>query len=231
MSRLASFKGPSTPNASPVRVKQQQQPPSPTRLAESTYHRKARTLLQELSAVTETWDDIVLIDGLKAAKSLVDTRTELDNELSLMPEKTLPAYHIVGPKLSLMEQRISELDAVLVKLRKLFSRMNAIVDSLEAVLFEAHKMKGWKWVQEPLWVTWSLEKFVSSIPQILTPYHRSLEMHAELVDILRHHDVSFEVSREAIAKWVAQPHLEEYSWEAQWEDLCEAEIDRWDGPK
>jgi hypothetical protein len=31
---------------------------------------------------------------------------------------------------------------------------------MESLLFEAHKTKGWKWVQEePLWVTWPLEKF------------------------------------------------------------------------
>ena len=37
--------------------------------------------------------------------------------------------------------------------------MNAIVDNLEALLADAHKTKGWQWVQEPLWTTWSLEKF------------------------------------------------------------------------
>lgn len=45
---------------------------------ESTYHRKVRTLLYDLRTVTENWDDIVLVDGLKAAKSLVDTRTDLE---------------------------------------------------------------------------------------------------------------------------------------------------------
>ena len=69
---------------------------------------------------------------------------------------------------------------------------------------------------------------MTSVPAILIPYHRSLAMHAELVNILRSHSVSFEVSREAISRWVAQPHLEEGSWDAQWEDLCEAEIDKWD---
>jgi hypothetical protein len=42
--------------------------------------------------------------------------------------------------------------------------MNNIIDNLEAVLVEAHKTKGWKWVsEEPLWVTWSLERFGKSI--------------------------------------------------------------------
>ncbi|OBZ75739.1 hypothetical protein A0H81_04462 [Grifola frondosa] len=231
MSRLASFKGPSTPTSSPVKVNPTSNPASPSRLAESTYHRKVRTLLQELRAVTETWDDLVLVDGLKAAKSLTDARTDLDNDLSLVPSDAQPVYHVVQPSIALMEKCISELDTVIVKLRKQFQKMNGIIENLENVLYEAHKTKGWQWVQEPLWVTWSLERFVSSIPEIIKPYHRSLDMHVQLVNALRSHDVTFEASRRAIAEWVAQPFLDEESWDARWEDLCSVEIDRWNGPK
>lgn len=69
---------------------------------------------------------------------------------------------------------------------------------------------------------------VTEIPDILWPYRRSLELHAELLDTLRSHDVSFETSRKIANTWVEQPHLEEDSWDAKWEDLCEVEIDRWD---
>jgi len=38
--------------------------------------------------------------------------------------------------------------------------MSNVMDSLELVLVDAHKVKGWQWVhEEPLWVTWSLEAF------------------------------------------------------------------------
>ncbi|KAF8644159.1 hypothetical protein AX16_008686 [Volvariella volvacea WC 439] len=113
----------------------------------------------EIRAITETWDDLVLIDGLKAARTLVDTRTELENALSITPDR-LPRTHIVGPKITIMEKCIAELDNVVTKLKKQFVKLNAIIDSMEAVLIEAHKMKGWQWVQkEPLWTSWSLEKF------------------------------------------------------------------------
>lgn len=43
---------------------------------------------------------------------------------------------------------------------KQFQKMNNVIDNLEAVLVDAHKVKGWQWVhEEPLWVTWSLEAF------------------------------------------------------------------------
>ncbi|KAK7023917.1 hypothetical protein R3P38DRAFT_1079250 [Favolaschia claudopus] len=235
-SRLASFKGPSTPNSSPVPAKQHQQqsrsspgPSSPSRSIESTYHRKTRAALQELRTIAETWDDLVLIDGLKSARSLVDTRTELDNVLALIPDGQLPRTRLVGPKIALMEKRIAELDAVIGKLRKQFRRMNTVIDGLEALLVEAHKAKGWTWVsEEPLWVSWPLEKFVTSLPNLLIPYHRSLATHLELVDILRSHSVSFEDARDALANWAEQPWLEEDSWEAVWEDLCAVEVEKWD---
>ncbi|GLB35127.1 hypothetical protein LshimejAT787_0206920 [Lyophyllum shimeji] len=227
-SRLASFRGPSTPTASPVQVRKVDSPGSPSRPTESTYHRKTRTLLQELRSIAETWDDLVLVDGLRAAKNLVDARTDLDNEIALIPDRQ-PRSAIVGHKLDLMDKYLADLDAVITKLQKQFRRMNAAIENLETLLFEAHKTKGWQWAQEePLWVTWPLERFVSSVPALLVPYHRSLNLHIELVNKLRTHSISFEDSRTVISKWVQQPWLEEEGWDAKWEDVCATEVERWD---
>ena len=54
-------------------------------------------------------------------------------------------------------------------------------------------------------------------------------MHIEIVNSLRSHSVSFEESRESLSRWIAQPWLEEDGWEVKWEDLCEIEVERWDG--
>ncbi|KAI0064689.1 hypothetical protein BV25DRAFT_1800493 [Artomyces pyxidatus] len=229
--RLASFRGPSTPSSSPVSSKQQpKSPQSPPRATESTYHRKVRSSLQELRNVCQTWDNLILVDGLKAARGLVDARTELDNKLTLANNGKQPRSRIVGPKIQYMEEKIADLDLVIVKLRKQFQKMNAVVESLEALLSDAHKTKGWAWVQtEPLWTSWSLEKFVTSVAEVLRPYRRSLESHIELVNTLRTHAVSFEDSRDVINQWVEQICLEDDGWDAKWEDLCAAEIERWDG--
>ena len=68
---------------------------------------------------------------------------------------------------------------------------------------------------------------VTSMPNLLPPYHRSLETQIELVNSLRSHSLSFEESRGIIAKWVSQPHLEADSWVSEWEDLCAVEVERW----
>ena len=130
--RLKSFQGPSTPSSSPVSHRQlPKSPASPSRQTESTFHRKTRTLLQELRSVAQTWDDLVLIDGLNAAKELTDTRTDLEyvwnlcntscsinfsrNALKLIPDGR-PRTHLVRPKLATMDDCITKLDVVIAKL-------------------------------------------------------------------------------------------------------------------
>ncbi|KAN0075350.1 hypothetical protein V8E55_011373 [Tylopilus felleus] len=229
--RLASFKGPSTPASSPVLQPTQPviPPSSPSRLSESTFHRRLRTLLQELRSTSQTWDHIVLLDGLNAARTLVDTRTELDNTLALLPPNSQPRSEIVGPKLAITDKSIAQLDATAAKLQKLLRRVSAVLDNLEALYHEAQKAKGTRWCQEEaLWVSWPLEKFVTSIADVEPPYHRSLVLIKDLIDRLRSHSVTFEASRDAISQWVEQPYLAEDGWEAKWEDLCAVEIERWD---
>jgi hypothetical protein len=157
--RLASFKGPSTPlspESSPSGKKKnsnnrgsiagnkgganQTPPASPGRELESTFHRKIRTLLLETRSICRLWSDIVLHDGLKAAKTLVDTRTELEcvfasilldrspsrvsnpisvgrsNALAALPPGENPKYRIAGPKLRIMDKQIHDLGNVLTKL-------------------------------------------------------------------------------------------------------------------
>ena len=129
-SRLKSFH---TPSSSPVQNRRSSQPPStpPSRPTESTFHRKTRSLLQELCNVARTWDDLVLVDGLKAARELTDTRTDLEyvpqirgvinqltrcsNALKLIPDRR-PRTHLVQPNLLIMDDCILKLDAVVLKL-------------------------------------------------------------------------------------------------------------------
>lgn len=153
--RLASFKGPSTPlppDPSPSGKKKSSDnrgavagnkgganltpPASPGRELESTFHRKIRVLLLEIRSICRLWSDIVLHDGLKAVKTLVDTRTELEcvsrsvsqgcpparltfelsNALAAFPPGENPKYRIAGPKLRVMDKQIRDLENVLAKL-------------------------------------------------------------------------------------------------------------------
>ncbi|KZV85103.1 hypothetical protein EXIGLDRAFT_682097 [Exidia glandulosa HHB12029] len=155
--RLASFNAPSTPNHSPSRPHATNTPSKAT-AQESTIHRRVRALLTEFRVAAATWDDLVLHDGFRSAKALVDARTELDNALALLPQGTLPRERIVTPKIILMDAKAQEIGA-----RKQFNKMISVVDNLDAVVTEAHKQKGWLWIHtEPLWQTWTLEKFGAS---------------------------------------------------------------------
>ncbi|TEB35983.1 hypothetical protein FA13DRAFT_1787437 [Coprinellus micaceus] len=225
--RLASFRGPSTPTKAPAKFQAAQSPSSPARQVESTYHRKTRTILQDLRGHTETWDDLVLHDGLKNLKLLASKRYAATRLLAsqIDVQETIS----LALKLRIMENCIANLDLVIQKLDKQFKKMNREIENLEALMIEAEKIKGAKWVhEEPLWCTWSLEKFVISIPAIIVPYHRSLHLHKQLLESVRSHSTPFEKAKEAVTKWAQQPFLIDDGWNAKWEDLCDVEVERWD---
>lgn len=134
--RLASFNGPSTPTASPVRANSK--PPTPLQQSskdtESTFHRRLRSTLLDIRTVTFIWDDLVLRDGLDAAKTLVDTRTDLmylwtiahqnllslttglRNTLATYSGEILPRTVVVGPRIQKMDQSTVKLAAFMTKL-------------------------------------------------------------------------------------------------------------------
>jgi len=95
--------------------------------------------LLEVRSICRLWSDLVLHDGLKAAKTLVDARTELEyasksvfldhhpvlsnrisversNALATLPPGETPKYRIAGPKLRIMDKQIRDLDNALAKL-------------------------------------------------------------------------------------------------------------------
>lgn len=181
--RLASFKGPSTPlspDSSPSGKKKSSNnrgsiagnrggnltpPASPGRELESTFHRKIRALLLETRSICRLWSDIVLHDGLKAAKTLVDTRTELEcvsasillnclpfrmsnrisvecsNALAALPPGESPKYRIAGPKLRIMDKQVRDLDNVLTKL---VSEMPSLFDP----------SSSYPWTRKIYWSVW-----------------------------------------------------------------------------
>ncbi|KAG8865262.1 pre-mRNA-splicing factor syf1 [Tulasnella sp. 330] len=154
MSRLASLHGPSSPSSTPARTPPAKPSPGKSRRSasaslydreepntnpptESTYHRKLRTLLLELRQATKTWNDLVLLDGLKAAKGIIDARTELDNSLAALPIGIQPRVRLVNPKLANIESRVDNLLEVVSKLKTQFHKMASAIETAELLLVEA----------------------------------------------------------------------------------------------
>lgn len=74
-------------------------------------------------------------------------------------------------------------------------------------------------------------QIVTSASEIVVPYHRSLDMHIELVNNLRSHSISFDDSRRAVLKWAEQPWILDSGWDGKLGDICDIEIERWDTPR
>jgi hypothetical protein len=98
------------------------------------------------------------------------------NALAMVPAGTQPGSIMVSPKLDVMDECITLLDSVLMKLvrwcsscdliimnvcqSKLLRRMSTVLDNMETLMFEAERLKGFQWChEEPLWVSWPIEKF------------------------------------------------------------------------
>lgn len=131
MSRLASFRGPSAPASPKSRSTTSNTSSLKADPSISSYHRKFKTLLQDLRSTAENWDDLVLSDGHRGMKALIDARTSLSwallskhhvdinvlwhcrNTLSVSP---LPRSRVVGPSIAIMEKSLGNLDSVLMKL-------------------------------------------------------------------------------------------------------------------
>ena len=123
----------------------------------------------------------------------------------------------------------------------------SLVDTIDELMIDAVKTRGIAWTQEPLWLTWSLDRFgrsstlflfrdaahlilsgvVSQIPNILYPYHRALASHSTHIANLRPHGLPFDRARIIINEWAAQEWVTEDGWDASWEELCEVEVGGW----
>lgn len=89
MSRLASL----TPAGTPQRGRDVSQSPAPSpaggtprtpragtpsRQIETTHHRMLKLIIAELKGLFKTWDEISLVDGVKAGKGCIDEATEME---------------------------------------------------------------------------------------------------------------------------------------------------------
>lgn len=76
-SRLASLSTPqrsrSSPSPSPSPA-----PASPLKPLETTHHRMLKLVIGEVRNVINTWDEIILHDGMRAGKGCIDEGTEME---------------------------------------------------------------------------------------------------------------------------------------------------------
>lgn len=79
MSRLASLSTP-TRRVSPSPSPSPSLPGSPAGnlVAETTHHRMLKLLIAELKSLFRTWDELVIMDALKAAQDIVNEETTME---------------------------------------------------------------------------------------------------------------------------------------------------------
>jgi len=139
---------------------------------------------------------------------------------------------VINEKIPLLENTVDVMHIEFLKIAHL-------IEDLEKLLCEAVNAHGVQWAEKPLWRTWSLDRFATMLPTLLHQYARAHHTYAyQLLPTLRTSVSSFEVSRAALARWVALSKVdgnrEGNGWFGDplnrgwtWEDICAVEVEGW----
>ncbi|KAK1927716.1 hypothetical protein DB88DRAFT_45337 [Papiliotrema laurentii] len=234
MSRLASL----TPAATPSRARGTSQSPAPSpsastprtprsgtpsRQTETTYHRMTKLIITELKSLFKTWDEVSLVDGVKAGKGCIDEATEMDNILALQEGDERPS---VTPHLEkLYDSRIA-MEAAVSKMEKALAKLVLLLEQAEKVFFDAYRTQGAEFVlQEPLWLSWTLEHFVNSLPPLLTAHNTQLILLTALSRTMVDPKTSFDDAKLALERWRdLSIRGERWNIVRDWEELVDLEL-------
>jgi len=175
----------------------------------------------------ESWDEIILGEGLRDAKGVVDNGTELDNALASNP------YHrsfIATPKVHAINAHLKMLDALLPRLEKLFRQLVANVEALESVVVSTAASRGPLFLQTVVWLSWTPEHFLNVILPLPTRYHQSLVTICEGIEKLKDPEMTWEEGKDVVQAWAGQRDLHPEGVELQWnevEDVFKVEVRGW----
>ncbi|CAD6893262.1 unnamed protein product [Tilletia controversa] len=151
---------------------------------ESTYHRKVRQFLQDHARARTMWLQLVSFDGIKAARSMSLSWEDVDNaratpvdlsegqdSTSSNAEGLYAREKATAMALEMAEVAREELEAIMAKIQAQASKMIVVLDQARALSSETMRTKGFEFVAEqPLWGTWSMDRFVQSLADTTAPY-------------------------------------------------------------
>ncbi|WWD09206.1 hypothetical protein V865_007328 [Kwoniella europaea PYCC6329] len=223
MSRLDSL----TPSKSRSRASPSPSPSpgpgSPAKITETTHHRMLKLVLSEVRKIIRTWDELVIMDGFKACKGVIDEGTEMDNILAVEDKPERPE---INGHLDCWYSYRQSLESTLKKLDNNLYKLSALTDQAEKIFFEAYKREGQDFVfVEPLWFTWTLEKFVNSLSPIISLHTSHLASLTSLSHIILDPNTSFDDAKLTLEAWRDIATGGE-RWEGvrEWEELVEVEL-------
>ncbi|WRT63964.1 uncharacterized protein IL334_000891 [Kwoniella shivajii] len=224
MSRLDSL----TPSRARSRGSQSPSPspgPSPlqSQSTETTHHRMLKLVLSETKKLFKTWDELIIVDGFKAAKGCIDESTEMDNLLTVEEKPERPE---INPHLNQWYFHRHSLESTLKKLDNYLYKLSALAEQAEKIFFGAYTREGADFVfQEPLWLTWTLERFVNSFSPLISLHFAHLATITSLSQTILNPDTSFDDAKYTLEAWRDIATGGE-RWVAvrEWEELVEFEL-------
>ncbi|WVR05727.1 hypothetical protein IAU60_002751 [Kwoniella sp. DSM 27419] len=196
--------------------------PSPSQTTETTHHRMLKLVLAEVRKILKTWDELIILDGFKAAKGCIDESTEMDNILLV----DRPERPEIVPHLSALYAHRAQLSQTLKKLDNNLFKLTALVDQADKILFAAYQREGNDFVfLEPLWLTWTLEQFVNSLSDQISVHNLHLAQLTSLANILLDSTTNFDDAKLTLEHWRdISLGGERFNAARDWEELIELEL-------
>ncbi|WWC86055.1 uncharacterized protein L201_000926 [Kwoniella dendrophila CBS 6074] len=224
MSRLDSL---ITPSRSRSRASASPSPSpsvgSPSKQNETTHHRMLKLVLAEVRKIIKTWDELVIIDGFKASKGCIDEATEMDNILAIDEKPERPE---ITEHLNSWYNHRQSLESTLKKLDNNLYKLSALAEQAEKILFGAYTREGNEFVfVEPLWSTWTLEKFVNSLSPLISLHTLHLASLNSLSQAILDPNTSFDDAKLTLEAWrdIATGG-ERWTGVREWEELIDLEL-------
>ncbi|PVF99822.1 hypothetical protein CPB86DRAFT_261923 [Serendipita vermifera] len=210
----SQFSPPSTPHkVTSPRAEGHKELATDVEFLESPFHKSFRQIIQEIRSVAKSWDDLIKGQSFKAAKELVDARTTIGNEITLNShDGSWPHKVIVGPQMAIIDEKISILDDLSVKLQSYFDRLTQILSSLEQLHLQRvneiyslalniriiPKLTTGLDPESPHspQSTWSSSQLVQLFDTCILPFYlRSLHCHSQIIRLLKKNDLEWETAR------------------------------------
>ncbi|WWC58392.1 uncharacterized protein I303_100932 [Kwoniella dejecticola CBS 10117] len=191
---------------------------------ETTHHRMLKLVLSEVRKIFRVWDELVMIDGCKAAKGCIDEGTEMDNILSIEEKPERPE---ITSHLNALYNHRQVLESTLKKLDNNLYKLSALADQAEKILFGACSREGNEFVfVDPLWSTWTMKKFVNSLSPLITLHTSHLASLSSLAKVIMDTNTSFDDAKVALESWrdIATAG-ERWVGVREWEELVDLELE------
>lgn len=173
------------------------------RALETPAHRRLRELLADAVREATAWEEAHTLDGLEYATEAKSAWEQVGAAVGRAPVELVAALQTI-------DGACARLDGVCARMARHAKKLCAASDAARALVVEVGARRADAAFREPMWATWTLERFAVALGSLALQYAVSGAHVARAVDVLAGRAGGApapDAARAALAEYVALPHL------------------------